>query len=81
MQNETDSIEYGIYCIINIYQNQTSRATDIERYYTQVNIKGKPVKFEIDSSSGYTFLLRDQFARLKFDVPLRPATIGFRSYT
>lgn len=79
VQNEVFN-QYGVHHIVDIYQNYQSEA-DIERYHTNVKIEGKSVKFEVDSGSGYTFLPRDQFAKLNLNVQLHPVTIGFRSYT
>lgn len=76
--DETAYNQYGIQHIVDIYQSTT---TDTECYHTHINIEGKSIKFEVDSGSGYTFLPRDQFAKLKIDTPLQPVKIGFRSYT
>lgn len=43
-----------VYKIIDVYQNNF-RNSNSERYYANIN-KGKPVKFKVDSGSGFTFL-------------------------
>lgn len=74
------TFNYGINQIINIYQN-IKPAADSERFHATINIEGKPVQFEIDSGSGFTFLPRNVFAQLNINVPIVPTKIGFRSYT
>lgn len=81
IQEESVFKQYGIHHIVDIYQNSQPAAWNSERYCTHVNVEGKSIKFEVDSGSGFTFLPRDQFAQLKFNVPLLPVNIGFRSYT
>ncbi|KAK9752035.1 Reverse transcriptase (RNA-dependent DNA polymerase) [Popillia japonica] len=80
VQRETALKENGVFQIIDIYQNRPLDK-DRERFYAQVNVEGKLIQFEIDSGSGYTFLPRNQYAKLQFNGPLEPATIRFRSYT
>nr|XP_023024869.1 uncharacterized protein K02A2.6-like [Leptinotarsa decemlineata] len=73
--------QYGVQHIVDIHQNHNSSDTDMNRYYAHVKIEGKPIKFEVDSGSAYTFLQRQQLQDLNLNIPLEPATIAFRSYT
>lgn len=75
------SFSYGINQIIDIYTNNIKPAADSQRFHATINIEGKPVTFEVDSGSGFTFLPRDVFAMLNIKVPIVPTEIGFRSYT
>ncbi|XP_037821697.1 uncharacterized protein LOC119610521 [Lucilia sericata] len=72
--------DYGVYKVIDVYQNNNN-STNAERYYTDIDIEGKMVKFEVDSGSGFTFLPRGQFNKLQLDTPVVPTNIAFRSYT
>lgn len=72
--------EYGIYRIIDVYQNDYSQSSS-ERYFANIFIEGKPVKFEVDSGSGYSFLPLGQFKALQLEKPLTSTNIVFRSYT
>lgn len=69
--------EYGIYHI----NEDAFKTGNNERFQTTVNIEGRPIVFEVDSGSGFTFLPRDRFAQLKLDIPLERTDIEFRSYT
>lgn len=71
---------YGIHNIVDIYHNQPP-TDNMQRYYATVNIEGGKVAFEVDSGSGYTFLPRDMFGKLKIRRQLQPTAIAFRSYT
>nr|XP_023022237.1 uncharacterized protein K02A2.6-like [Leptinotarsa decemlineata] len=53
----------------------------MNRYYAHVKIEGQLIKFEVDSGSAYTFLQRQQLQDLNLNIPLEPATMGFRSFT
>lgn len=80
VSEEESMIQYSTYHIVDIYQSQ-STAQDADRYYTYVYIEDIPVKFEMDSASGYSFLPRDQYKMLRLNTPLISTTTGFRSYT
>lgn len=70
--------DFGIYHIVNI-QNQGGSKAD--RFYAQVSIGGKPVTFEVDSGSGFSFLPRNTYAQLEIQAQLQPVPVVFRSYT
>lgn len=78
--NQVQSVDpgYGIFKIVDVYQNEY---TDAQRYYADISIEGKVVRFEVDSGSGYSFLPRSQFAKLNMDDKITPTKIVFRSYT
>lgn len=84
-QNTTNQVQkaerdsYGVFNVVNVYQNTNS--SDAEHYYTDINIEGEQVTFEVDSGSAYTFLPRSQFKKLNLNIPLSSTNIAFRSYT
>lgn len=86
-QNSTHQVQnderenYGVYKVVNVYQNNNTNYADAEHYYIEIDIDGKRVKFEVDSGSGYTFLPRSQFNKLKLNTSLISTNIAFRSYT
>lgn len=51
-----------------------------EKYEVDISIAGKSIKFEVDSGSGYTLMPISQFKTLNINVPLKPATVKFRTY-
>lgn len=78
---DVEEEDYSIYNVVNIFQNNDSKGQDAQRYYITINIEGKPVKFEVDSGSGYTFLPRDIYQKLQLKSPLTRTNRAFRSYT
>lgn len=81
--NQIQNIEedtYGVYKIIEVYQNE-SHDQNSERYYANINIEGKPVKFEVDSGSGFTFLQRKIFNELNLNKQLSPTNHIFKTYS
>lgn len=79
VQNIQDT-NYGVYKIIDVYQNNFQNSNS-ERYYANITIEGKPVKFEVDSGSGFTFLPRKEFNELNINAQVNPTSLIFRSYT
>ncbi|XP_046801270.1 uncharacterized protein LOC124418587 [Lucilia cuprina] len=79
-QVRSDNSNYGIYKIVDVYCNDYSNRNS-DRYYANISIEGKTVKFEVDSGSGYSFLPRSMFKELRLSNVITPTNIVFRSYT
>lgn len=78
IEDDDDQSTDGIYKIVDVYKNHY--VADSERYYVNVQIEGKSVRFEVDSGSGYTFLPRSSFSELKLGNQLTPSNTIFRTY-
>ncbi|XP_058983670.1 uncharacterized protein K02A2.6-like [Musca domestica] len=78
--NQVRDDSYGIYKIVDVYRNDYANA-NAERYYANIFIEGRVVSFEVDSGSGYSFLPRSEFGKLKLSNQLTATNIVFRSYT
>lgn len=78
-QIRDDDSEYGIYKIVDVYRNENA-GSDSERFYADIFVEGKKVKFEVDSGSGYSFLPITQFNQLGLPNKLTPTNLVFRSY-
>ena len=70
--NQITSENSEVNQIVNIIKNRTD-----DRFFTTVLIENQPVKFEIDSGSGFTFIPRDQFAKLNIKLPLQYVNLTF----
>ncbi|XP_017494077.1 PREDICTED: uncharacterized protein K02A2.6-like, partial [Rhagoletis zephyria] len=79
-QIQSEDSQYGIYKVVDAFCNDYTKASS-ERYYAKIVVEGKPIKFEVDSGSAYSFLPRSQFSELKLSQKLIPINIVFRSYT
>lgn len=73
--------DYGINTIYDVFTNNQVKSKTNDHFYADVKIEGQPVRFEVDSGSGFTFLPRNMFFKLGINTPILPTSIGFRSYT
>lgn len=76
--SESNSHVFGINQIVNIYKNYSNNT---DRFFASVNVEGADIQFEVDSGSGFTFLPRKEYNRLRNKPPIEPVNIRFRSYT
>ena len=86
--NSTNAVEdltsiqaYGIYNIVDIFENCHINNNDASKYFVTVGIEGHPQKFEVDSGAGFTLLPRSSYQNLKLNKPLQKTNLLFRSYT
>jgi hypothetical protein len=75
---------YKLQTIFNLYNTQieSEEECDIDdKYYITVRINNCPVRMEVDTGAKFSLLPIDKFQSLKFQTPILPANVGFRSYS
>uniref|UniRef100_A0A1B6GVJ1 Peptidase A2 domain-containing protein n=1 Tax=Cuerna arida TaxID=1464854 RepID=A0A1B6GVJ1_9HEMI len=54
---------------------------DLDKYLIDVELNGKPQRFEVDSGARFSLLSECDFNKLNLGVPLEKSNVCFRSYT
>lgn len=77
--NAVSDENYDVSHIVDIYK--TDGQCDSQKFFVEINIEGKPAKFEVDSGAGFTFLPKSRYDKLHLPNTIEKLDIMFRSYT
>ncbi|XP_054288024.1 uncharacterized protein K02A2.6-like [Macrosteles quadrilineatus] len=78
--------DYGLNKVTNV--NSSPKLLDLfevnndsDKYMITVNLNGKPQQFEVDTGAKFSLLAKNDFDKLKLDIPLETTNIAFRTYS